>query len=408
MKNKLIILFVLFSLTSFSQSISSSPYSLYGLGSVYESNFGAIAGAGSTGIATTSNKFLNNLNPASLAFMIKNHFLFEVGGSLIGSTYEDNSTKESRNNVQFSHIAFGFPVTAKSAFSVALLPYSSSSFKISNLKLDIEDSNESYTLNATGSGGLNKFDLSYGYMLSKKWALGLTASFLFGNTTDNRDYIVLNSVTSIDKSTSYGGVRPSLGTQFVADSTMTFGMNIKSPAKINASKDESVSIYNNSGTTTISSDELSDVDDYYMPLEIGVGFNKSFKDLTFSVDYEKSLWANTNQSELYGNYVNQDKYAFGVSYKNKKSSRNYWDNIQYSAGVKYDKGYLEVDGKRVNNALFSLGVSLPINDVFSAINIGYSYGQQGRITDGLIKENYHKVSVNLSLDGIWFVKRKID
>lgn len=92
----------------------------------------------------------------------------------------------------------------------------------------------------------------------------------------------------------------------------------------------------------------------------------------------------------------------------RKRFRNYWVHIQYSAGVKYDKEYLEVDGKRVNNALFSLGVSLPINDVFSAINIGYSYGQQGRITDGLIKENYHKVSVNLSLDGIWFVKRKID
>ena len=408
MKNKLIVLFVLFTLTSFSQSISSSPYSLYGLGSVYESNFGAIAGAGSTGIATTSNRFLNNLNPASLAFMSQNHFLFEVGGSLISSTYEDNSTKESRNNVQFSHIAFGFPVTAKSAFSAALLPYSSSSFKISNLKLDIEDSNESYTLNATGSGGLNKFDLSYGYMLSKKWALGLTTSFLFGNTTDNRDYIVLNSVTSIDKSTSYGGVRPSLGAQFVADSTMTFGMNIKSPTKINASKDESVSIYNNSGTTTISSNALSDVDDYYMPLEIGVGFNKRFKDLSFSVDYEKSLWANTNQSELYGEFVNQDKYAFGISYRSEKRSRNYWNNFQYSMGVKYDRGYLEVEGKRVNNALFSLGVSLPINDAFSAINIGYSYGQQGRITDGLIKENYHKVSVNLSLDGIWFVKRKID
>jgi len=42
------------------------------------------------------------------------------------------------------------------------------------------------------------------------------------------------------------------------------------------------------------------------------------------------------------------------------------------------------------------------------LNISYSYGQKGRISNGLIKENYHKISVNLSLDGIWFVKRKIE
>ena len=116
MKSKIACLscFILMSLTSFSQSISSSPYSLYGLGSVYDSDFGTISAMGSSGVALPSERFINNLNPASLGFSYRNHFLFDVGGKAIQTSYQDLSKKENRNNVQFSHIAFAFPITPSS------------------------------------------------------------------------------------------------------------------------------------------------------------------------------------------------------------------------------------------------------------------------------------------------------
>ncbi|MNE11828.1 hypothetical protein D3C80_1046020 [compost metagenome] len=80
----------------------------------------------------------------------------------------------------------------------------------------------------------------------------------------------------------------------------------------------------------------------------------------------------------------------------------------YAAGLNFDNGYLEVDKQRVNSASISIGLNLPIDNTFSSLNISYSYGQKGRIANDLIKENYHKISFNLSLDGIWFVKRKFE
>jgi len=134
MKNKIIFLIgiVLLSFNSFSQSISSSPYSLYGVGSLYDSDFGIIPSIGSSGMALPSDVFINNLNPASLAYLPLNHFMFDVGGKAIATTFEGSSKSEKRNNFQFSHIAFAFPITKKSGFSVALRPYSSSAFTISN------------------------------------------------------------------------------------------------------------------------------------------------------------------------------------------------------------------------------------------------------------------------------------
>ncbi|MFA9186917.1 aromatic hydrocarbon degradation protein [Flavobacterium sp. FBOR7N2.3] len=413
MKNTIaIISFLIFvSFSSYSQSLSSSPYSIYGLGSLYESDFGSIPAIGSSGVALPSARFINNLNPASLGFMSQNHFMFDVGGNAIQTSYQDVSRKEDRNNVQFSHIAFAFPVSAKSAVSVALKPYSSAGFKISDYKLPIQDSNEEYTLSATGTGGLNNFDISYGHRLGKKLSLGLSTSVLFGSTKDAREYIISNSVTTIDKESSYSGARFNLGSQFKVDSTFTIGANLKSPAKINATKVQSVITYNADleASNTIESEAHSDTDDYYLPFEFSVGLNKQFKNnLSVSMDYEKAFWESTKQADLYGSYLNQEKFKLGFSYRKEKNMRSYFDRIQFSTGLNYDTGFLEIDNKRIENKAISFGVSLPVENTFSLLNISYSYGQRGRISNGLIKENYHKLSVNLSLDGIWFVKRKIE
>jgi hypothetical protein len=411
MKNKIAvtILLGLMSIVSFSQSISSSPYSLYGLGSLYDSNFGSLPSIGSSGIALPSSQFINNLNPASLGFMYQNHFLFDVGGKFIETTYKNNSKSESRNNAQFSHIAFAFPISEKSAISIALQPYSSASFKISGLKIPIDNSLEKYNLDVTGSGGLNNFNFSYAYRVNEKLSLGVSAALLFGSNTDDRLYTIASSVTNINKKTSYNGLRPTIGVQYQIDSTFTIGSTFKSPSRVKASKVQTVTIVGNSGTIVTDSNTGSDVEDYYLPSEIGVGVSKIFKNnLNVTFDYEKSLWNDVRQSELYGDFVNQDRFALGFSYKSKKNARKYIDRIHYATGINYDIGYLEIGDKRVNNASVSLGVTLPLDNTFSALNISYSYGQKGRIGDGLIKENYHKLSLNLSLDGIWFVKRKID
>ena len=332
-----------------------------------------------------------------------------LSSKAIGTTFQSSSKTEKRNNFQFSHIAFAFPVTKKSAFSIALRPYSSASFKISDLKLPISNTSEYYTLNAEGSGGLNNFDFSYGYRVSKKLSIGVSGTVLFGNTTDERSYIIANSLTSVNKKTNYSGLRGTLGAQYKIDSTFTIASTFKLPARVKASKVQSVENVNNSNESVIESDAASDADDYYMPLEIGFGVSKRFKNnLMMTVDYEKSLWNDTNQSELYGDFVNQDRFALGFSFRKNKNIRSYWDGVQYGAGLNLNTGYLEVDGKRINNAAISIGVSLPVDNTFSVLNISYSYGQKGKIGDGLIKENYHKLSLNLSLDGIWFVKRKIE
>ncbi|WP_348797690.1 aromatic hydrocarbon degradation protein [Flavobacterium adhaerens] len=396
---------------SFAQSIATSPYSIYGLGSLYESNFGLTAAMGMSGIALPSEEFINNKNAASLTNIPEHHFIFEVGGTGIQASFESNLKKEQRNNFQFSHFAFAFPINSKSAFSLALMPYSSSSFKVSDLEIPIIDSNnENYYLDVIGTGGLNNLDFSYAYRFGSKLSFGLSASVLFGNITDDRTFTIGNSITNITKEVSYRGIRPILSSQFKMTPSLTLGLNVKSPTRVNATKIQSVTVSNNSGTIDLETDEQSDTDDFYLPFDFGIGANKSFANNKFnlSLDYEKSFWESTNQSAMYGSFADQEKFSLGFSYQKNKVSRSYLDRIKFATGIHYDSGYLMLNKNKIDDKSFSIGASLPLDRLSSALFISYSYGTKGQVSNTLIQENYHKLTLNLNLNSVWFVKRRLE
>jgi hypothetical protein len=71
-----------------------------------------------------------------------------------------------------------------------------------------------------------------------------------------------------------------------------------------------------------------------------------------------------------------------------------------------------INNTEINNFGITFGVGLPLasgNNVgFSNINLGFEVGNRGTTDANLIKENYFKVNIGLSLNDRWFVKRKIN
>ena len=56
----------------------------------------------------------------------------------------------------------------------------------------------------------------------------------------------------------------------------------------------------------------------------------------------------------------------------------------------------------------TLGIGMPITGSFSNINFGFEIGKKGTTTSGLVQENYANLSVGMSLNDKWFVKRKFN
>ncbi|WP_435139534.1 hypothetical protein [Formosa sp. A9] len=394
-----------FSVCSQSNTLSSSPYSLYGLGLLNTTNTGKTTSLGNTGIANSSRTFINNANPASFAYVPLNTFFFDVG---IKSTYGvqiDGGSQDSKINANFSNMAFAFPINSKSGLSLTLIPYTNVGYSLNTIETDIEGTSNVFYSDIEGSGGLNDLKINYGYKLLDNLSLGLTSSLLFGQITETETNYIANNTLSIYDANSYSGFRLGAGIQYSPFKNTTLGSIVNLPTRLSGEKDTTVSqIYDGD----VYSNE--DLDDFKLPLEIGFGVQTTYLDqVTVALDYKKYFWSNTNQTDQLGTFVDQNIFGLGVEFAPNINKLKFWNTLQYRAGFNYDSGNLEITGQKINNYTLDVGLGIPLRyDGLSMLNISYAYGTKGQVYNNLIQEHYHLLTLNISLAGRWFEKRKFN
>ncbi|GLB51093.1 membrane protein [Neptunitalea chrysea] len=391
-------------------NLTGSPYSLYGLGVFNEANLGKTNALGKSGVAFGSTYELNNLNPASLGSIFKKSFMFDIGINGEMDTYQNNKSDDSKVRTNFANLAVAFPVTPKSAVSIVLTPYSNVGYELIGLQTNVEGSTETYTTYVNGSGGLNSFKASYGIALNKAIRLGGSLEYIFGAIDENEVITYNNSYLYIDRNTYYKNLRAAVGAQIDVNEKFGFGATVKFPTSLHASQNIEVSKIIDLASITVSDDEELEIDNFDLPFEFAVGFRKTFADkFTINADYKRSLWGTTDQTDNLGTFKDKDFIGVGFEYLKSDRSFKYWDRVRYRGGFCYDNGYLTINDETIDNKALTLGLGLPLslrNNSF--INISYSYGKRGVVSSSLVKENYHMVSINLSLENMWFVKNKIN
>ena len=401
-----ICLFSINQIVAQNNNLTSSPYSLYGLGVSNRLNTGKTNTLGGTGIAMLSTNFINNLNPASYGSIPSNSFFYEIGIKAEKKLLTEGGDSESIINGNFYNLSLAFPISKNSGAGLTLLPYTTVGYEILGIETNIEGSDETFFSNITGSGGLNDLKLNYGFSITDKFRLGGFGSYLFGKIEEEEVDFIKNVIFETSESNYYKGFRFGVGLQFDLSNKISLGATVNSPTQLNGSQNKTVNIQD---SEPIINDDF-DLNSFELPLELGFGLHvKLNKNIFINIDYKRNFWDATKQTDFIGEYVDQDIFGIGAEYTPFKNAIKYWKRIQYRAGLNFDNGYLSMDGYRISNYSLSVGAGLPFRrQNKSMLNIGYSYGQKGLISDGLIQENYHTLTLNFSLEGIWFIKRKLN
>ena len=370
-------------IVSQTNNLTSSPYSLYGLGISNSLNTGKINTLGGSGIAMPSSGFINNLNPSSFGAIPSNSFLYEIGLKAEMNQLIDHNESELRINGNFSNLSMSFPVSKNSGIGITLLPYTTVGYAISGVETYIEGSSETFISNISGSGGLNDVKLNYGYSITNKFRLGVYGSYLFGNIVEEEIDLIKNVIFINTEKNYYSGFRFGAGLQYDISDKISIGAIANLPIFLNGSQNNTVSIQ---GFESIVNEDLK-IDSFELPLELGFGLHvKLSNSLFINADYKRNFWNDTEQTDYLGQYVDQDVFRFGAEYTPLKNAVQYWKRVQYRTGLNYDNGNLSIDGNKINNYSLTIGVGLPIGRFTnSMLNIGYSYGQKGLISDGLIQ-----------------------
>ncbi len=388
-------------------NLTGSPYSLFGLGAQSNSNIGKFSGLAQTGIALNGEDVFNIYNPASFAHLSQKKFFFDVGISAEINSISNRNENEQRIAYNFSNIALGFKLNKKNGLGLSLIPETSVGYALIGLETNIEGSNETFRSNILGSGGLNELRLDYGYKLTPKWSVGLTASYLFGKIEEEETVITGESFLEVTDENFYRGVQLSFGSQYKFHPKLNMGFTFSLPTILNGSRDRVVIKSLDFVPTFVESETNENLDDFELPFQFGLGVHTQLlKNLEVSADYKRYFWGNTNQADNIGNYKDQNIFSVGAEYVPKYNGLKYWQRIRYRAGIQYDSGYLKVDNVTIDNLNGSLGLGFPVGNTGSMLNISYRRGFRGTANGILVQENFNLININLSLLDIWFIRNK--
>lgn len=382
-----------------------SPYTSFGLGDLQYLSSTRTDAMGIQGISLMGN-YVNNLNPASNADLK----FTDISLSLNYGFLKLEKSKISDGNV--NGINMGIPLSTEMGMTL-VMGFNSmirSNYKILN---KYTDNNITYNRTYAGNGGVSRVNFGLTYRLLGGINLGAEYNYAFGNQT---------KLTYIDFGNSYytntyirkennltgsfvkGGLIFDLQklTKWDKLNEFTVGFVYQSKLKLNSDQD---AIY---ASSLVNDTVKSSSEDIEVPQAFGFGLTKKIgKQVIISGDVLWQQWDNFVPGNLAKNiYTNSTRYGLGAEILPAvKMDKSFWESLTYRMGVFYDNAYFTVNGEKINRLGFGLGLGIPLGNN-NSIDLGVTYSMRGKSENGLIKEDYLKLTAGLNFGELWFIRPK--
>ena len=408
-----ILLFFIFISESLIAQQSSSPYSRFGLGDL-KSQFSPVFNSlGGGGFAINDSKVINPFSPATYSSFESNSFLFSTGLNNELVNIESNDESQTLNNLSLSHITFGFPLTNKIGSSFGIIPYSSVGYSMQS-----RDENYNADMLYNGDGGISKVYAGGSLELHKNLSVGANASYLFGGLNRRKklefdDETIFNSRSNsqINVKGLFYEVGAIFSKQLEGDkSSVSIAFNTSNTSEIKAKRSNLVETFEYSGEYEIVKDTFVNSvvkGDMILPRYTNFGLSYTRDKWLFVFDYSTQNWS---EYELLGesdSLVNSKRISGGFQFTPDISSVNqFYKRCHYRLGIALNTTPLQINNTQLEDKSISFGLGIPIKKNRSTYDLSIIFGQRGTTNNNLLKENYVKIGLNMSFEGIWFVKQK--
>jgi hypothetical protein len=402
-----------------------SPYTMYGVGELHTPGTVAQRSMGGVGVAMQSNLVHNPLNPAALGNMMQQSFIFNFG--LEGQNFyaKQGDAKTSFNSFNVRDIAIQFPITKRLAMSASVTPYSSVGYRIlteeknPDVLADIGYVDYYYT----GEGSITEAKLAMGWEPFKRFYIGASAMFYVDDidrfnttritalTAGQGTFSSASKLNNLSASRIMGNVGVQYHIIMKPKAALTVGAVYDFGGELKAKTKEFISS-NNVFSDTVSMKK--GVSPIALPRSISAGLYFHSPKVVAGFDYVYQDWESKNEYDEVNKvgYTNTHTYKLGVQFTpNRGDVRRVLNRWSYRMGARYGQSYMTFYGTKLPEVALTLGVGIPIK-LFgtSSIDVGVELGRRGTLSNGLIRDNYFKISLGMSMFGedYWFSRYKID
>jgi hypothetical protein len=383
-----------------SAQITSSPYSVFGLGYLEGNSIGQSKAMGGTGIAFLSDRSINLLNPASYSGIDSLVSIFEMGIFGKYTIFKTKTEEQSLVNANFKYVVMGFRITPWMGTSFGFAPYSSVGYNINTVGT-IEGTGQLFNKTFKGEGGVNQVYIGNSFKITKNLALGYNLAFLFGTITNTESadsyYYSLQDVTHLSNLNLHYGLNYGFD---IKNWNYKIGLTYSASKKLTA--DNETTIVTSAGSETIKGRNNK----YSIPQTFGAGLAFAKQYFRAGIDFEMSQWQDITFSNPLLRTRNSNRYSFGMEFPSQGLYRGTNRMILYRFGAEYRESYMIIQNVPIDYTAISIGAGVPLRGFLSVINVSLELGQNGTVAKGLFRERFVTLHLDMSLRDFWFNKRR--
>ncbi len=258
-----------------------------------------------------------------------------------------------------------------------------------------------------GSGGLSYLGLGLSASPLTTFHIGIRLNYIYGRT---RQYQASNfeninfSSTTFDRSTYYSGFTFTLGTIYESIDkllnlpslhNLSIGLTLTTASSLDAQEQK---IY-------AGSDTAFHRGTFDLPFSVGLGLSYLHHDrYRFLSDLVFENWGST---KYFGSHPtelrNSLRTSIGFESIPSREADTFWKRISYRTGFIYNSTYYKINDVGINELLISGGVGLPMGPE-SKFNVSLQVGMRGSTDKKLQKDTIIRLSVDISVSELWFLK----
>ena len=412
--------FFLISFGMQAQTIQNSPLSYIGMGELYTPEAATNSMMGGIGVSNSNGIYTNVLNPALLA---RNHYtVFEVGVHGESKALQDYRQKQQVYGGNYQSLNLTLPANLRWTMAFSIRPHSAVEYTTRSYRRLNVLGLDSLIYGYEGKGGITKLSFSNGVRIGKEFYIGLESSFLFGtvnrnvstqNMSDGQYYkIQLENLNRYSDFTFKGGV--AYRKDLKNDIFLNLGATMDLSSSMSATQLRRFAILDLSGINVINSDTLEKTTTIRQNLPVTQAYGLSIEKVAkwmVGIDYSQTDWTSVdNNLGRSGKLPKSSKISIGGEYTPDFTSvSNFIKRMTYRIGYSHTTTPYDYsgNGKYAVDQNLSAGVSVPLRNL-SYVNIAYQVGRRGLLADNGLEEQYHRITVGLTLSDLWFVKQRIN
>ncbi len=412
MNKKCIIIFVFSLLLHHIQAQNiNSPYSVYGIGTRNDQYHDKSMGfANASNALTSASNHLYLKNPASIATLVRSNLYGNLSFEGSTVTYSGAVVQEmqkSSKDFGIKNVNLAVKINNIWATGLGFQPYTTVSYAFTAQK-QVEGSLSTYTSQYNGDGGIYDVYWQNAFALGKHFAIGVKSSFLFGSLNFTETLEQENANIAITSSDYFNNFKFEYGAIYKGRLSGNWGISLGAKFNTQTTLRTEQSLSVNINDNNLMDNNIRSRGHYKIPKAGGVGIALEHKGInTYSIDYDYEEWNSLNIRGNGWSYRNQEKISAGFQRLIKGIS---WGQIYekgfFQTGAYFNNGYLRINNQRIREYGVTFGYGQALSPgIYGLISI--DAGSRGTTQNSLIKENFVRLKLNLSLREYLYSKGRL-